>query len=408
VFVPEASYIITGGLGGVGLALVDWLVDVQQVEPCNIVILTRRQQAGVSKCQTLGECHVRRQEEFDGRAKGPRGATVIQADVSDKLALLGNKALEQLSDVAGIFHLAGVLDDGLIGSMDQQRINKTVAPKAAGALNLVSLAEQAGWDVEFMMNFSSTSSLMGYAGQANYCAANAVLDHLGQGWGSTSSGGGGGSSSSSTSCTSSSGSGGVRNHLTVNFGPWGEAGMAAEGTRAHQLSLESGQTPMSNGAGMRCIGAALLHALNQPAPALQFAVCQCDWPATPWAGMPLLSHFATSGAGPADAEEDEDDSDDDGTATEGDTAVRGGEEVQVDTAVVEFMRDRVPGKWDVNETLSELGMDSLDTVQLRNQFTKTFRLTTPAKMSLFTNPNTTLGDLVGLLEDTVKATTGLP
>ena len=402
-FVHDASYIITGGLGGVGLALVDWLVDVQQVDPCNIVILTRRQQAVVSKCQTLGECHVRRQEEFDGRV-GPRGATVIQADVSDRSALLGNKALVQLSDVAGIFHLAGVLDDGPISSMTLERVAKTVRPKVCGALHMVSLAEEAGWDVEFLMNFSSTSSLGGYAGQANYCAANAVLDHLGQGWGTTTSGGGGSSSSG--------GSGGVRKHLTVNFGPWGEAGMAAEGTRAHQLSLESGQTPMSNEVGMRCIGAALLHALTQAAPALHFAVCQCDWPATPWAGMPLLSHCAASAASPADGEEDEDDSDDDDTAAEGNKTVSGGEEIHssttIDTAVVEFMRDRVPGKWDVNETLSELGMDSLDTVQLRNQFNKTFRLTTLAKMSLFTNPNTTLGNLVGLLEDTVKATNGLP
>eukprot|EP01046_Picozoa_sp_COSAG06_P062109 COSAG06_NODE_13884_length_1209_cov_1.302703_1_plen_359_part_01 len=258
IFVPQASYVITGGLGGVGLALVDWLVDVQQVEASNIVILSRRKN--------------------DGGAAGPRGARVIQADVSDGVSLLENGALRQLGDVAGIFHLAGVLDDGLISSMTPERLTKTVQPKASGVVNLMNLAEEAGWDVEFMLCFSSTSSLGGYAGQANYCAANAVLDHLGQGWRLPSSAASPPGNSPSSSCSSSSA--GMK-MISVNFGPWGEAGMAAEGTRAHQLSLESGQTPMRNASGMRCIGSALRHALSQPDAAMQFAVCRCDWPKTP-------------------------------------------------------------------------------------------------------------------------------
>ena len=389
VFVRKACYIITGGLGGVGLALVDWLIDTQQVEPSNIVVLSRRKYTGrVARPRPGGLRRDVMSRSLGKGATGPRGTQVVQADVSSRASLLANDALRQLGDVAGIFHLAGVLDDGLIGSMDPQRIKKTVAPKAAGAMNLVSLAEQAGWDVEFMLSFSSTSSLGGYAGQANYCSANAVLDHLGQGWQLP---------SSSTSDDNTSSVPGSMKFVTVNFGPWGEVGMAVEGTRAHQLSLESGQTPMSNEAGMRCIGSALKHALSLPDLALQFAVCQCDWPATPWYGMPLLSHCAASAAG-ADAEEVEDDSggDDDGTADEDDKTASGGEEI--DTAVVEFMRARVPGKWDINETLSELGMDSLDTVQLRNQFNKQFSPSVPAKMALFTNPSTKLGDLVRVLE----------
>ena len=366
VFVSQASYIITGGLGGVGLALVDWLIDVQQVEASNIVIFSRRKHDDPT---------------------GPRGARVIQADVSDGVSLLGNDALRELGDVAGIFHLAGVLDDGLISSMTPERLTKTVQPKASGAMNLMNLAVEAGWDVEFMLCFSSTSSLGGYAGQANYCAANAVLDHLGQGWQLPSATSPGSSSSASADSMKM---------ISVNFGPWGEAGMAAEGTRAHQLSLESGQIPMSNASGMRCIGAVLLHALSQPdAAAMQFAVCSCDWAATPWAGMPLLSHCYDPSAA-VDVNDGDSGSDDDSDSG-------APEQIEGDSsAVVAFMRDRVPGRWDLRETLSELGMDSLDTVQLRNGFNKAFSPAAPAKMALFTDPSMKLGELVEALEEIVE------
>ena len=45
--------------------------------------------------------------------------------------------------------------------------------------------------------------------------------------------------------------------LAVNFGPWGEVGMAREGTKAHQLSLASGEIPMASVAAISCIAQAL-------------------------------------------------------------------------------------------------------------------------------------------------------
>jgi hypothetical protein len=189
--------------------------------------------------------------------------------------------------------------------------------------------------------------------------------------------------------------------ISVNFGPWGEAGMAAEGTRAHQLSLESGQTPMSNASGMQCIGSALRHALSQPDAAMQFAVCSCDWPKTPWAGMPLLSHCYDPSAA-ADVNDGDSGSDDDSDSGAPEQ-IEGDSSATEESAVVAFMRDRVPGRWDLRETLSELGMDSLDTVQLRNGFNKAFSSAVPAKMALFTDPSMKLGELVRTLEEMVAA-----
>eukprot|EP01047_Picozoa_sp_COSAG01_P024693 COSAG01_NODE_1534_length_9989_cov_4.712235_2_plen_2036_part_00 len=78
-------YIVSGGMGGVGSALVNWLIDAQAVTPSQIVILTRR---------SLDTPH-------------QRGATVVTVDVSNQEALLNCSALREMADVAGIFHLAG-------------------------------------------------------------------------------------------------------------------------------------------------------------------------------------------------------------------------------------------------------------------------------------------------------------
>ena len=73
----------------------------------------------------------------------------------------------------------------------------------------------------------------GYAGQASYCAANAVLDQLAQ-WDTA-----------------------ELPVITVNFGPWLEAGMAAVGTKAHALSLANGEQPLTNEQGFSCLASGL-------------------------------------------------------------------------------------------------------------------------------------------------------
>ena len=113
------SYVVSGGMGGVGSALVAWLIDQQGVPPANVVVLTRR---------TLGGPH-------------PRGATVVTVDVSDRDALLASESLAWLSSVGGIFHLAAVLEDKLMTNIEgESEIARSVGPKAGGAANLQALA----------------------------------------------------------------------------------------------------------------------------------------------------------------------------------------------------------------------------------------------------------------------------
>ncbi len=363
----SSAYIVTGGLGGVGAAVVDWLVEVQQVAPHNIYIVSRRELAQPHK---------------------HHGINILQADVSDLSSLLANSALNQLSNIGGIFHLAGVLDDGLIGQMSLPRVAKCCAPKVAGAINLIRLAEEMRWQPEFMLCFSSTSSLAGYAAQANYCAANQVLDHLGQGWPLPYR-----VNVDSFRPTSQ------MKMITVNWGAWGEAGMAAVGTKAHQLSIEEGQVPLSTQQGLHCLAGILLRALDADSPmAQQYAACSCEWPRTPWADLPLIKHVSSNTAavsttiGTATGYND-------GNDNAGDSSDSGEDDADSATgarsAVVTFLEERVP-RWDATEPLSALGLDSLDLVSMRNNYNKQFG--THLGLQLFTNPQKTLGELLGELE----------
>ena len=139
---PSPAYIVSGGMGGVGTAVVDFLIDVQRVPAASIRILSRR------AAPACGH---------------PRGATIVSADVGDGDALLGHELLSAAAigpeGVAGVFHLAGVLDDGLLQNMTRARLAAVVRPKAAGMLNLLRLVATRGWAVDWLVCFSSTSSL---------------------------------------------------------------------------------------------------------------------------------------------------------------------------------------------------------------------------------------------------------
>ena len=141
-------------MDGVGGALVAWLLYEQNVPPPNIVLLTRRD---------IASPHA--------------GVRCLKADLTSAATLADNAALCALPEVSGIFHLAGVLDDGLLVNMTPARLHAAVLPKA-GVLSLLELCSLQRWRPRWILAASSTSSLLGYAGQSNYCAANGLLDHM--------------------------------------------------------------------------------------------------------------------------------------------------------------------------------------------------------------------------------------
>jgi candicidin polyketide synthase FscB len=105
------------------------------------------------------------------------GVRVTACDAADRGALSGLLATVAAEDqLKGVVHAAGVLNDGLIGSLTPTQVDAVMRPKADAAWHLHELTESM--DLESFVLFSSASATFGSAGQGNYGAANAFLDGL--------------------------------------------------------------------------------------------------------------------------------------------------------------------------------------------------------------------------------------
>jgi acyl transferase domain-containing protein/acyl carrier protein len=157
----DASYLITGGLGGLGLSVARWLVG----QGARHLVLVSRGGA-----RTPGQS-----EALAALKELGAEVALVQADVADPAQL--SRAVDEAKRQAplrGVIHAAGVLDDGLVAQQTLERLRRVMAPKAAGAWNLHTLTH----DLDFFVLYSSAASLVGSPGQSNYSAANAFLDAL--------------------------------------------------------------------------------------------------------------------------------------------------------------------------------------------------------------------------------------
>ncbi len=198
---PDGSYLITGGLGALGLKTAQWMVE----KGAQCLSLAGRNEPSDNAADII--------KELEG--KGAR-INVIKSDVSnynDAVSLFDNIKSSALP-LKGIVHAAGALDDTALSGMDRARLEKVVAPKADGAWNLHLLT--ADMKLDFFICYSSASALLGSAGQGNYAAANAFMDAL-------------------MSVRRSSGLPG----LSVNWGPWAESGMAANLDNRNRAGIDA-------------------------------------------------------------------------------------------------------------------------------------------------------------------------
>jgi acyl transferase domain-containing protein/NADPH:quinone reductase-like Zn-dependent oxidoreductase/acyl carrier protein len=193
----DRSYLITGGLGAVGLHTAAYLA---QLGAGDIVLTSRRApdaeaQRAIEEITERYRCRIHK----------------FAADVGDEseVAKLLERIRAELPPLAGVAHLAGMLDDALLSQQSLECFRTTLAPKAFGACYLDRLTKDD--DLDFFIVSSSVSSLLGSPGQANYSTANALLDGLvaeRQARGMPATG--------------------------VNFGPWAQGGMASsEAARAN-------------------------------------------------------------------------------------------------------------------------------------------------------------------------------
>jgi len=187
---PESTFLITGGLGALGLRVADWLA---AQNAAHLVLLGRSEPSS--------DAHRIIQKIEENGTK----VHVVQADVSNKQAFL--KVLQKIKNtmpaLRGIIHAAGVLDDGVLIQQSWDRFVNVMRPKIEGTWNLHILTKDLPLD--FFVLFSSISSFWGSPGQGNYATANAFLDGLAN----------------------------LRRAkrlpcISINWGSWAETGMAAD------------------------------------------------------------------------------------------------------------------------------------------------------------------------------------
>ncbi len=159
----EATYLVTGGLGALGLSAARWLVE-----------------AGARRLCLLGRTGVCRDTQRHAiAALEELGAKVViaKADVADRTQL--ERVLTDIPSthpLGGVLHAAGVLDDATLLKQTEDRFLNVMRPKVLGAFYLHELTKALPLD--FFVLYSSASSMLGAPGQANYASANAFLDAL--------------------------------------------------------------------------------------------------------------------------------------------------------------------------------------------------------------------------------------
>jgi acyl transferase domain-containing protein/NADPH:quinone reductase-like Zn-dependent oxidoreductase/acyl carrier protein len=187
---PQGTYLVTGGLRGIGLMTAQWLVD----RGARHLVLTGRRTPDPDAAEIL-------------RAIEAAGAKVrvALADVSNTEAMkrLLEDVRSTMPPLRGVIHSAGVLDDGVLLQQSWNRFATVFAPKVTGSLLLHRLT--ASDPLDFFVFYSSIASVFGSPGQGNYVAANEFMDGL-------------------AAARAADGKPG----LSINWGAWSEAGVAVD------------------------------------------------------------------------------------------------------------------------------------------------------------------------------------
>lgn len=216
----DGSYLITGGMGGLGLETARWLV----AQGAEAVALIGRSAPSATAREQIAEL-----EQAGARI------LVLQGDVSCEQAVAAALAQldHELPPLRGVFHAAGTIDDGGLEQQSRQRIESVLAPKAGGALHLDRLTRR--YDLDHFVLYSSASAVLGSPGQIGYTAANAVLDALAH--------------ARQTEGLPA---------LSINWGAWETIGMAAGLGEAHRRRLsERGMGTIPTERGFAALGMAL-------------------------------------------------------------------------------------------------------------------------------------------------------
>ncbi len=349
----DGSYLISGGLGDLGLLVARWMVE-----------------QGARRLILLGRTRLPPRAHWDAAEPGSRlfrqitairdlealGASVHLAavDVADEGELRGFLdafRAEGWPSIRGVVHAAGILQDGLLVQLDAESLRAVLRPKVVGGWLLHRLLLDAALD--FFVLFSSAGSVLGQPGQGNYAAANAFLDALAhhrhaQG----------------------------RPALSINWGAWAGEGFAAS-VGGKRLAARLALLGISNIAPEkaletlgRLLGQSAIQVLAVPVNWKQYREFQ---PAG--SGTPLLSELAHEDVAVAGREER--------TSERRDALLTADPEERLHLLQT-YLSEQVgrslgldPAKLDPQQPLSDLGVDSLMAVELKNRIAVDLKVNVP-------------------------------
>ncbi len=352
-FKAEATYLVTGGLGALGLVVAAWMAE----QGARHLVLMGRGGASASA-----------QEKLDALRAAGTEVIVAKGDVAkadDVAAVLGSIA-ESMPPLRGVVHAAGIAHDAIVQRLDEPKLRKVMAPKVQGAWNLHTLTRDA--ELDFFVLFSSAAALLAPPGGGNYAAANAFLDALA--WHRRAEG---------------------RPALSINWGPWAELGFF---TRS-ELQGYFAQF------GVQAIPAAeCLQALSclLARSATQVAVLHIDWARwRPEAHPPMLAELRVAPSG--DKAEGRASGPGSGLYDALQSATPEERQGMLESYLCELTAGKLglaPSLLDIQAPLNSLGVDSLITLDLRMQVERDLGVVVPVTR-LLEGPS--VATLAGWLRD---------
>lgn len=334
---PDVTYLITGGLGGLGLCSARWLLD----QGARHLVLVSRSKASAEALEMI-----------DSMRQSGAQVSIVNADVAryEELAVALDE-IEPSAPLAGVFHAAGTLDDGLLLTLDWERFEKVTRAKVEGAWNLHRLIDDKALD--FFVLFSSAGSMLGSAGQGNHVAGNAFLDALAH-------------YRRSVGLTA----------LSINWSQWLEVGKVASVELGARLALQ-GIPGLRTELGLKILELLLRHELSQVG-VLKFDLRQWSSFYPQAANSSLLKQFNTQR---------------ELSLQRGD---RSGIRSKIDAAnstrhrlelLEQFLKSEVawvlrlsPNEIPTDAVFSDLALDSLRALELRNRMEEGLNLTLPATL----------------------------